>query len=136
ALSWSPSSPSETDDITVEGTVRNAGSAASPATTVNVSLGGVVVGSAPVGPLAAGASAPFSVEAGKRPQGSYAVSALVDPTDTVVESDNANNSRTTATPLVVGQSPGPDLEVRSISSSPAAPAVGAAVTFTVAVHNR
>ncbi|MFJ1784615.1 CARDB domain-containing protein [Streptomyces anulatus] len=136
ALSWSPSSPSETDDITVEGTVRNAGSAASPATTVNVSLGGVVVGSAPVGPLAAGASAPVSVEVGKRPQGSYAVSALVDPTDTVVESDNANNSRTTAAPLVVGQSPGPDLEVRSISSSPANPAVGAAVTFTVAVHNR
>ncbi|MEG9548495.1 CARDB domain-containing protein [Streptomyces baarnensis] len=136
ALSWSPSSPSETDDITIEGTVRNIGSAASPATTVNVSLGGVVVGSAPVDPLAAGASAPVSVEAGKRPQGSYTVSALVDPTDTVVESDNANNSRTTESPLVVGQSPGPDLEVRSITSSPANPAVGAAVTFTVAVHNR
>ncbi len=136
ALAWSPSSPSETDDITIEGTVRNAGSAASPATTVNVSLGGVVVGSAPVGPLAAGASAPVSVEVGKRPQGSYTVSALVDPTDTVVESDNTNNSRTTASPLVVGQSPGPDLEVRSITSSPANPAVGARVTFTVAVHNR
>ncbi|MEU0098747.1 CARDB domain-containing protein [Streptomyces sp. NPDC006267] len=136
ALSWSPSSPSETDDITIGGTVRNSGSAASPATTVQVSLGGVVVGSAPVGPLAAGASAPVSVEAGKRPQGSYTVSALVDPTDTVVESDNANNGRTTASPLVVGQSPGPDLEVRSITSSPANPAVGAAVTFGVAVHNR
>ncbi|MEV7947699.1 CARDB domain-containing protein [Streptomyces rubiginosohelvolus] len=136
ALSWSPSSPSETDDITVQGTVRNAGSAASPATTVNVSLGGVVVGSAPVGPLAAGASASVSVKVGKRPQGSYTVSALVDPTDTVVESDNTNNSRTTASPLVVGQSPGPDLEVRSITSSPANPAVGAPVTFTVAVHNR
>ncbi|BAG17303.1 MULTISPECIES: CARDB domain-containing protein [Streptomyces] len=136
ALSWSPTSPSETDEITVRGTVRNAGSAASPATTVNVSLGGVVVGSAPVGPLVAGASAPVSVGVGKRPQGSYTVSALVDPTDTVVESDNTNNSRTTASPLVVGQSPGPDLEVRSISSSPANPAVGAAVTFTVAVHNR
>ncbi|MFJ7083178.1 CARDB domain-containing protein [Streptomyces griseus] len=136
ALSWSPSAPSETDDITVEGTVRNIGSAASPATTVNVSLGGVVVGSAPVGPLGAGASAGISVEVGKRPEGSYTVSALVDPTDTVVESDNANNSRTTASPLVVGQSPGPDLEVRSITSSPANPAVGAAVTFTVAVHNR
>ncbi|SCF79459.1 Pectate lyase superfamily protein [Streptomyces sp. Cmuel-A718b] len=136
ALSWSPPSPSETDDITVEGTVRNAGSAASPATTVNVSLGGVVVGSAPVGPLAAGASAPVSVEVGKRSQGSYTVSALVDPTDTVVESDDTNNSRTTASPLVVGQSPGPDLEVRSISSTPASPAVGATVTFTVAVHNR
>ncbi|MBW3363157.1 MULTISPECIES: CARDB domain-containing protein [Streptomyces] len=136
ALSWSPSAPSETDAITVQGTVRNIGTAASAATTVNVSLGGVVVGSAPVGPLAAGASAPVSVQVGKRPQGSYTVSALVDPTDTIIESDNTNNSRTTASPLVVGQSPGPDLEVRSITSSPSNPAVGAAVSFTVAVHNR
>ncbi|MYT37564.1 APHP domain-containing protein [Streptomyces sp. SID8356] len=136
ALSWSPSAPSETDDITVRGTVRNSGTAPSAATTVDVSLGGTVVGSAPVGPLAAGASAPVSVAVGKRPQGSYTVSALVDPTDTVVESDETNNSRTTASPLVVGQSPGPDLEVRSITSSPANPAVGAAVSFTVAVHNR
>ncbi|MFE9016018.1 CARDB domain-containing protein [Streptomyces cyaneofuscatus] len=136
ALSWSPSAPSETDNITVQGTVRNIGTAASAATTVNVSLGGVVVGSAPVGPLAAGASAPVSVAVGKRPQGSYTVSALVDPTDTIIESDNTNNSRTTASPLVVGQSPGPDLEVRSITSSPSNPAVGAAVSFTVAVHNR
>ncbi|WP_112489550.1 CARDB domain-containing protein [Streptomyces bacillaris] len=136
ALSWSPSAPSETDDITVQGTVRNSGTAPSAATTVDVSLGGAVVGSAPVGPLAAGASAPVSVAVGKRPQGSYTVSALVDPTDTVVESDETNNSRTTASPLVVGQSPGPDLEVRSITSSPANPAVGAAVSFTVAVHNR
>ncbi|MFE4383103.1 CARDB domain-containing protein [Streptomyces cyaneofuscatus] len=136
ALSWSPSSPSETDNITVQGTVRNIGTAASAATTVDVSLGGVVVGSAPVGPLAAGASAPVSVAVGKRPQGSYTVSALVDPTDTIIESDNTNNSRTTASPLVVGQSPGPDLEVRSITSSPSNPAVGAAVSFTVAVHNR
>ncbi|MFJ8760148.1 CARDB domain-containing protein [Streptomyces cyaneofuscatus] len=136
ALSWSPSSPSETDNITVQGTVRNIGTAASAATTVDVSLGGVVVGSAPVGPLAAGASAPVSVADGKRPQGSYTVSALVDPTDTIIESDNTNNSRTTASPLVVGQSPGPDLEVRSITSSPSNPAVGAAVSFTVAVHNR
>ncbi|MFD3792595.1 CARDB domain-containing protein [Streptomyces cyaneofuscatus] len=136
ALSWSPTAPSETDDITVQGTVRNIGTAASAATTVDVSLGGVVVGSAPVGPLAAGASAPVSVPVGKRPQGSYTVSALVDPTDTIIESDNTNNSRTTASPLVVGQSPGPDLEVRSITSSPSNPAVGAAVSFTVAVHNR
>ncbi|MGW1202451.1 CARDB domain-containing protein [Streptomyces cyaneofuscatus] len=136
ALSWSPSAPSETDNITVQGTVRNIGTAASAATTVDVSLGGVVVGSAPVGPLAAGASAQVSVPVGKRPQGSYTVSALVDPTDTIIESDNTNNSRTTASPLVVGQSPGPDLEVRSITSSPSNPAVGAAVSFTVAVHNR
>lgn len=42
-LSWSPQSPSETDAVTVEATVRNAGPVAAPATTVNVSLEGAVV---------------------------------------------------------------------------------------------
>lgn len=34
------------------------------------------------------------------------------------------------------QAPGPDLQVLNITHSPANPAVGAAVAFTVAVHNR
>ncbi|WP_432042356.1 CARDB domain-containing protein [Streptomyces cadmiisoli] len=135
-LTWSPASPSETDDVTVEATVRNAGSAASPATTVNVSLEGAAAGSAAVGALAAGASVKVPVAVGKRPMGSYSVSAVVDPTDTVAELDNTNNSRNAASRLVVGQAPGPDLEVTGITSNPASPAVGATVTFTVAVHNR
>ncbi|MFE1500272.1 CARDB domain-containing protein, partial [Streptomyces albidoflavus] len=55
-LVWTPSSPSETDPVEVSATVRNAGTAASPATSVNVSLEGTVAGTAQVGALAAGAS--------------------------------------------------------------------------------
>ncbi|MEV7402902.1 CARDB domain-containing protein [Streptomyces sp. NPDC091267] len=135
-LTWSPASPSEKDDVTVNATVRNTGTAAAAATTVDVSLEGVVAGSAPVSGLAAGASATVPVAVGKRPMGTYSVSAVVDPTDTIVEQDNSNNSRTGATKLVVAQSPGPDLEVLGITSSPSNPAVGAAVSFTVSVHNR
>ncbi|MEU4269146.1 CARDB domain-containing protein [Streptomyces sp. NPDC026092] len=135
-LTWTPSSPSETDTVTVNATVRNAGTAAAAATTVQVSLEGAVAGSAPVPALAAGASATVPVAVGKRPMGSYTVSAVVDPTDTVAEQDNTNNSRTAATKLVVGQSPGPDLRVTGITTNPASPAVGSAVTFTVAVDNR
>ncbi|MGW8890070.1 CARDB domain-containing protein [Streptomyces sp. NPDC055749] len=135
-LTWTPAGPSETDNVTVNATVRNAGTAPAPATTVNVSLEGAVAGSAAVPALAAGASAAVPVSVGKRPQGSYTVSVVVDPTDTVVEQDNSNNSRTAAEKLVVGQSPGPDLRVTGIASNPAAPAVGASVSFTVAVHNR
>ncbi|MFD0145661.1 MULTISPECIES: CARDB domain-containing protein [unclassified Streptomyces] len=135
-LTWTPSSPSETDAVTVAATVRNAGSAAAPATTVQVSLEGVVAGSAPVAALAAGASATVPVTVGRRPMGSYTVSAVVDPTDTVAEQDNGNNSRTASAKLVVGQSPGPDLRITGITTNPAAPAVGSPVTFTVAVHNR
>ncbi|MFF3171082.1 CARDB domain-containing protein [Streptomyces sp. NPDC057900] len=135
-VKWSPASPSESDDVTVTATVRNTGTAPAAATTVDVSLEGVVAGSAPVSALAAGASDTVSVDVGKRPMGTYSVSAVVDPTDTVIEQDNTNNSRTAASKLVVSQSPGPDLEVVGITSSPANPAVGSAVTFTVSVHNR
>jgi hypothetical protein len=135
-LTWSPASPSETDDVTVRATVRNAGTAPAPATTVDVSVEGTVAGSAPVAALAAGASTTVSVPVGRRPQGSYTVSAAADPTDTVVELDNGNNSRTAATKLTVAQSPGPDLRVTGITSNPATPAVGANVSFTVAVNNR
>ncbi|WP_406065656.1 discoidin domain-containing protein [Streptomyces sp. NBC_01077] len=135
-LTWTPSSPSETDVVTVNATVRNAGSAAAAATTVEVSVEGATAGSAPVGALAAGASATVAVTVGKRPMGSYTVSAVVDPTDTVPEQDNGNNSRTASAKLVVGQSPGPDLRVTGITTNPSSPAVGSAVTFTVAVQNR
>ncbi|MFE2493759.1 CARDB domain-containing protein [Streptomyces scopuliridis] len=136
ALSWTPASPVESDTTKVNATVRNVGPAAAGATTVNVSLGGAVAGSAPVSALAAGASATVPVDIGKRPAGSYRVTALVDPTDTIVEQDNDNNSFTAPSDLVVGQSPGPDLQVLGIESSPANPAVGAPVRFTVAVKNR
>lgn len=135
-LTWTPASPTESDAVTVRATVRNAGTAASAAATVDVSLEGTVAGSAPVGALAAGASQTVAVEAGRRAEGSYTVSAVVDPTDTVPEQDDTNNSRTGAGKLTVARSPGPDLEVRAIGTSPAHPAAGAPVSFTVSVHNR
>ncbi|MFC4855367.1 CARDB domain-containing protein [Actinophytocola glycyrrhizae] len=134
--SWTPENPTETSQIAVSATVRNAGSASAGATTVNVSLGGTVVGNANVGALAAGAATTVTVNAGTRPQGSYSVAATVDPADTVLEQNDANNTFTSPTPLVIAQSPGPDLQVTGITSNPPNPAVGAAVSFTVAVHNR
>lgn len=135
-LSWTPASPSEKDAVSVKATVRNAGTAASPATTVAVSLDGTTAGTAAVAALAAGASATVTVETGTHPQGSYAVSAVVDPSNTVVEQDDSNNSRAGATPLVVAQSPGPDLQVTGIATNPESPASGASVGFTVTVKNR
>lgn len=135
-LTWTPAAPSEADDVTVRATVRNAGTAPAPATTVNVSVEGAVAGSAPVAALATGASTTVNVPVGRRPMGAYTVSAAVDPTDTVTELDNSNNSRTAATKLTVTQSPGPDLRVTGITTSPTSPTAGAPVSFTVAVNNR
>ncbi|WP_372346243.1 CARDB domain-containing protein [Streptomyces sp. KL116D] len=135
-LTWTPAQPSESDSITADATVRNTGAVAAAATTVNVSLDGTVAGSAPVGALGAGESATVPVTIGKRAQGSYTLSAVVDPTDTIAEQDDTNNSRTAPTKLTVGQSPGPDLEITGITSNPASPAVGSSVSFTAKVHNR
>ena len=89
-----------------------------------------VAGTAAVGALAAGASTTVTVNAGRRAQGSYAVSAMVDPANTIPEQNDDNNSFTAPSQLVVGQAPGPDLQVLSVTSTPANPAVGAAVTFS------
>ncbi|XVV13930.1 CARDB domain-containing protein [Actinoplanes sp. CA-131856] len=136
SVTWSPTSPDEATAVTVSATVRNAGSAASGATSLDVRLNGNVVGSANVGALAAGATATVQVDAGRRGQGSYQVSAVVDPADTVAELSNDNNTLTASSPLVVGQAPGPDLQVVSVTPTPANPAVGAQVSFAVAVNNR
>ncbi|TDC80523.1 CARDB domain-containing protein [Streptomyces hainanensis] len=135
-VTWSPSSPTESDRIALSARVANIGALGAAATTLDVSLGGAVVGSAPVAGLAAGASTTVVVDVGTRAQGSYVVSAIVDPTDTILEQDNANNSRTAASRLVVAQAAGPDLQVLDVTTNPANPAVGADVSFTVAVNNR
>ncbi|MFH8581183.1 CARDB domain-containing protein [Streptomyces zaomyceticus] len=135
-LTWEPATPSEADEVTAKVTVRNAGTAAAAATTVNVSAEGTVAGSAAVPALTVGQSTTVNVPIGKRPMGSYTVSAAVDPTDTVPELDNTNNSRTATGKLTVTQTPGPDLTVTGITPNPATPAVGAPVSFTVAVKNR
>ncbi|MER5204748.1 CARDB domain-containing protein [Streptomyces sp. NPDC002825] len=135
-LTWTPAAPSETDAVTVQATVRNSGTAGAPASELNISVEGTVAGTAQVASLPAGASAIVAVPVGRRPVGAYTVSAAVDPANAVPELDDTNNSRTSAAKLTVGQSPGPDLMVTGITTAPSAPAVGAPVSFTVAVHNR
>ncbi|WP_433793508.1 CARDB domain-containing protein [Actinoplanes sp. CA-252034] len=136
STTWSPATPDETSTITLTAAVRNAGTVASAASRVDFKLGGAVVAGADVPALAAGASATVTGSAGARAQGSYTVSTTVDPANTVAETDNDNNTFTAASPLVVGQAPGPDLQVTAINMTPANPAVGAAVGFTVTVQNR
>ncbi|MBB4685334.1 CARDB domain-containing protein [Amycolatopsis jiangsuensis] len=136
ATSWTPEDPTETNPVDVSATVRNAGTADAAATTATISVGGTVAGSTPVGALAAGESATVTVKAGTRPQGEYPVAATVDPDGKVAEQDETNNTYTSPDQLVIGQAPGPDLEVTGISSDPANPVAGAKVSFTVAVHNR
>ncbi len=135
-VSWTPASPVETDAVTLSATVRNAGTAASGATDVNFYLGTTKVGTAAVGGLAAGATVTVSAGIGARDAGTYAVTAKVDENNTVIELDDANNSFTGATSLVVAPVASSDLVAASVGWSPDNPPGGATVTFTVAVRNQ
>ncbi|MEU1678570.1 discoidin domain-containing protein [Micromonospora zamorensis] len=134
-MSFSPSAPVETSTITLSATVRNAGSAASGATGVNFYLGATRVGTASVGGLAAGASTTVSASIGTRDSGSYPLSAKVDESNTVVESDDTNNSYSNPSPLVVSPVATSDLVASSVAWSPGNPSAGNTVTFSVSVRN-
>jgi hypothetical protein len=136
SVTWSPAAPAENTPITVSATVRNSGTAAAPASSLNFLVGGSVAGTAAVGALAAGASTTVTADAGTRAQGNYTVAAVVDPANTVVEQDDSNNTFQSPGHLTVAQAPGPDLQVTGITPNPADPAAGAQVSFTVSVHNR
>ncbi|MGW4116199.1 galactose-binding domain-containing protein [Actinosynnema sp. NPDC004786] len=132
--SFSPTSPVETDPVTLSATVRNAGTAASGATDVTFFLGDDAVGTAQVGALAAGASATVTADIGPRGSGSYQYTAKVDETKKVVEQNEANNSRLHPSALVVTPVPSSDL-VGALSWSPNNPANGQNTTFTVVLRN-
>jgi flagellar hook assembly protein FlgD len=134
-VSWSPQNPVETDAITASATVRNAGTAASGATNVNLYLGTTKVGTANVGALAAGASTTVSANIGTRDAGSYQLTAKVDEANAVIEQNESNNSFTASTALVVSPVQSSDL-VAATAWSPNNPSVGNTVTFTTTLRNQ
>jgi hypothetical protein len=134
--SWSPSSPIETDAITLTASVKNNGTAASGATTVNFYLGTTLVGSAPVGALASGSSVNVSANVGAKDAGTYALTSKVDEANAVIELNETNNSLTNATSLVVSQVSSSDLFASSVSWTPNNPAAGNVVSFSVAIKNQ
>ncbi|TDW14908.1 CARDB domain-containing protein [Kribbella kalugense] len=136
SVDWTPASPTETTPITLSATVKNNGTAAAPASSLNFLLNGSTAGTASVGALAAGASATVTADTGTHAEGNYTVAAVADPTNAIVEQSDDNNTLQSPTQLAVAQAPGPDLQVIGITSNPANPAPGTQVSFTVAVNNR
>ncbi len=135
-LAWTPTSPVETDSITVRGTVSNTGSAASGATDANFYLGTTKVGTAAVGAIAAGGSTTISASIGARDAGSYTLSAKVDEANTVIEQNDANNSASAASALVVTPVASSDLIASAVNWTPNNPSAGNSVAFSVVLKNQ
>jgi len=133
-VTHSPANPLETDSVTLGATVTNSGTAAAAATTVNFYLGTTKVGSAAVGALAVGASTTVSANVGAQTAGSYTPTAKVDESNSVIES-NENNNSASGSAFTVAPIQSADL-VATTSWSPGNPSGGNAVTFTTVVTNQ
>ncbi|MFD6289740.1 discoidin domain-containing protein [Streptomyces sp. NPDC060205] len=135
ALTASPASPVESDEITLTATVRNSGEAAAPASAVALRLGGTKVATASVAALAAGATRTVSASIGARDAGTYQLSAVADEANAVIEQNETNNTYTSPTSLVVRPVSSSDL-VPVLTTTPSGPADGDTVTFKAAVRNQ
>ncbi|MGQ4515483.1 galactose-binding domain-containing protein [Streptomyces sp. DW26H14] len=136
AVSASPAAPVESDPVTLSATVKNAGALAAPASTVRFDLGGSKVGTANVGALAAGAQTTVTADIGAQNAGTYQLSAVADPDNKVIESNETNNTFTSSSNLVVKPVASSDLVATSVATSPSAPSAGDTVSFSVAVKNQ
>ncbi|WP_229834143.1 CARDB domain-containing protein, partial [Dactylosporangium sucinum] len=136
SISSSPASPVETDSVNLSATVRNSGTAASGSTTVNFYLGTTLAGSAAVAGLAAGAQTTVTANIGPRTAGTYQLTAKVDENNSVIETNDANNSYTSPTSLTIAPVQSSDLVAAPVSWSPNNPSGGNTVTFRVVILNQ
>ncbi|MEU6860187.1 discoidin domain-containing protein [Glycomyces sp. NPDC046736] len=135
-MSWSPLSPSETDEVTLSATVENIGEVASAPSTVDLFLDGTLIGTAEVDGLAAGGETVVSGSIGTLTAGDHEVGAEVDPSGQVAESNEANNAYTHASALTVGAIPTSDLVAGAVTWSPSNPSAGDAVEFAATIANQ
>ncbi|MDB5175884.1 MAG: C-terminal target protein [Candidatus Saccharibacteria bacterium] len=154
-VTWSPASPKPGDNVTFSATVKNIGSAATPANTimgVSFSVDGKQVSWSDniTSPLAAGASVKATADNGPSKSavwpataGTKTVLAFVDDINRIKnEFDETNNTLTTTmsvitppptTPLPTNR---PDLVLTDLSWSPFTPKAGENVTFSATVKNQ
>ncbi|MFC9278292.1 discoidin domain-containing protein [Streptomyces collinus] len=136
AITNSPASPVESDAISLSATVTNSGSKAAKATDLNFTLGGTKAATADVPALAAGESRTVTASIGTRDAGSYPVGAEVDPSNKVIEQNEANNVFTRSDALVVKPVASSDLLAAPVSWTPSSASAGDDVKFTVAIKNQ
>ncbi|MGW0146379.1 discoidin domain-containing protein [Streptomyces sp. NPDC003333] len=135
-ITHTPAAPVESDTIGLTATVTNSGTKASKATDLDFTLGGTKAATADVPALAAGESKTVTAGIGTRDAGSYPVGAEVDPSQKVIEQNEANNTYTRPDALVVKPVASSDLLAAPVAWTPTSASAGDDVTFTVALKNQ
>ncbi len=130
AITWSPESPSESENVTFTANITNQGSGRADYSTLAYYIDGEYLGSLPVNPIEAGVTdnKTFSWIA---ESGAHEIKAITDFLERVFEDNESNNETTVLfAPLI------PDLIIGAITWSPASPSIGETVTFSVPVRNQ
>ncbi|MFJ3285120.1 discoidin domain-containing protein [Streptomyces sp. NPDC086669] len=135
-ITHTPAAPVESDTIGLTATVTNSGTRAAKATDLDFTLGGTKAATADVPALAAGESKAVTASIGTRDDGSYPVGAEVDPSQKVIEQNEANNTYTRPDALVVKPVASSDLLAAPVSWTPTSASAGDDVKFTVALKNQ
>lgn len=145
-LSWTPAAPLTGDEVTYKATIKNQGTAATPAGTIHgvaFSVDGTTVAWSDTytSSIAAGASVTLTANGGPSSKatwtattGTHTVRAMVDDINRITESDENNNTLDKS--LTINLPSKPDLIISDISWSPASPAAGNTVTFSAVVENK
>jgi hypothetical protein len=161
-ISWDPATPAPGSAVTLRATVKNQGTAPTPAgvehgvlfTFDDGAAGPGVWSDTHTSSIAPGAWVTLTANGGstgatwKAIEGTHTVKANVDDVNRLAESDEANNvkseqitvSKAVSTPAPTPTTPAPsgkpDLVVTDISWDPASPAPGSAVTLRATIKNR
>jgi subtilase family serine protease len=130
SLALSPESPSIGDMLAFTVTIKNQGDDRAAAEQLACLIDEHPLSTIPVEPVDAGATAVKTVT-WKAQAGPHVFRAVIDSNDRVAESNENNNDKTYAFSVLA-----PDLTIDAISWTPAEPAVGDEVTFSIAVVNR
>jgi len=130
SITWSPASPSRGDTVTISVVIKNQGSAGSHTTNVNLYIDGSSRGFQDVAAINPGGTV-TKTYVWTALSGQHAIKAAVDESNSIRESNDANNDKT-ADFLT---SP-PDLMIDKIAWSPLNPSKNDTVSFNVTVKNQ
>jgi len=129
-INISPPEPALDDTVTITVTVKNQGTAEAGISKVVCYIDTTILATKSINSLSPGsmATATFTWQA---QAGSHVIKAIADSNNTIIESDETNNTKTYSLTTLV-----PDLIVQSISWEPASPSKGDSITFSIVVRNQ
>ena len=129
-ITWSPADPSMGEMVTFTVTIKNQGSSLAGSSRVAYYIDDVYLTSSYVSPIDFGAKTTKTFT-WKAQTGSHDIKAVADSDHDVIESNEANNTKTYSFSVLA-----PDLIIETITWSPGNPSKGDAVTFNVKIKNQ